>query len=42
MTDAQIDAVFDKYDRNHDGRLEFDEFKELMLANNKKAGGGEK
>ena len=30
MTDAQIDAVFEKFDKNKDGRLDFDEFKELM------------
>ena len=35
MTEAQIDAVFEKYDRNKDGRLEFDEFKELMESNSK-------
>ena len=35
MTDAQIDAVFEKYDRNKDGKLEFEEFKELMIANSK-------
>ena len=29
----QIDAVFEKYDKNRDGRLDFDEFRELMEAN---------
>ena len=35
MTEAQIDAVFEKYDRNKDGRLDFEEFKELMESNSK-------
>ena len=35
MTDAQIDAVFEKFDRNRDGRLDFEEFKELMESNKK-------
>ncbi len=33
MTDTQIDAVFEKYDKNKDGRLDFEEFKELMESN---------
>ena len=35
MTDAQIDAVFDKYDVNKDGKLDFNEFKNLMEARSK-------
>ena len=35
MTDAQIDAVFEKFDRNKDGRLDFEEFKELMESHKK-------
>ena len=35
MTEAQIDAVFEKYDRNKDGRLDFEEFKALMESNSK-------
>ena len=35
MTDAQIDAVFEKYDKNKDGRLDFKEFKDLMEARSK-------
>ena len=35
MTDAQIDAVFEKYDRNKDGKLDFNEFKDLMEARSK-------
>jgi hypothetical protein len=31
----QIDAVFEKYDKNRDGKLDFDEFRELMEANAK-------
>ena len=37
MTDAQIDAVFDKFDKNRDGRLDFEEFKELMESHQKSA-----
>ena len=35
MTDAQIDAVFEKYDKNKDGKLDFSEFKDLMEARSK-------
>ena len=35
MTDAQIDAVFEKYDKNKDGKLDFNEFKDLMEARSK-------
>ena len=35
ITDGQIEAVFDKYDRNKDGKLDFFEFKSLMEANKK-------
>ena len=35
MTEAQVDAVFEKYDKNKDGRLDFEEFKELMSSNSK-------
>ena len=35
MTDAQIDAVFEKYDKNKDGKLDFGEFKDLMEARSK-------
>ena len=37
MTEAQVDAVFEKYDKNKDGRLDFEEFKELMSSNSKGA-----
>ena len=37
MTDAQIDAVFEKFDKNRDGRLDFEEFKELMESHKKYA-----
>nr|ACO15690.1 Calmodulin-related protein [Caligus clemensi] len=40
MTDAQIDAVFEKYDRNGDGRLSFEEFKCLMLSNQRQQNNG--
>jgi len=29
-----------RYDRNRDGRLDFDEFKDLMVSNNKNTKGG--
>ena len=35
MTDAQIDAVFEKYDKNKDGKLDFNEFKDFMEARSK-------
>lgn len=35
MTPSQIDAVFDKYDKNRDGKLDFHEFKELLASNKK-------
>jgi len=35
MTDAQIDAVFEKYDKNKDGKLEFEDFKDLMESNHR-------
>lgn len=31
----QINAVFEKYDHNKDGKLDFEEFKQLMEANAK-------
>ena len=37
MTDTQIDAVFEKFDKNRDGRLDFEEFKELMESHKKSA-----
>ena len=35
MTGAQIDALFENYDKNNDGRLDFNEFKDLMEARRK-------
>ena len=32
MTDSQIDALFENYDKNDDGRLDFNEFKDVMEA----------
>lgn len=36
LTASQIEAVFDKYDKNRDGRLEFSEFRDMM-SNHKRA-----
>ena len=35
LTKEQVDALFKKSDTNHDGKLSLNEFKDMMLKNQK-------